>query len=292
VSESCKSCKDADGCTDTGSCPDGGQAEEKLSRTLSRIKHKIVVLSGKGGVGKSTMATNIAYSLALSGKKVGLLDVDVHGPSVPRLLSMQGVQPHIEKGYIEPLQAARNLLVMSLGFMIPDRSQAVIWRGPVKMGMIRQFIEDVAWGDLDYLVVDCPPGTGDEPLSVLQLLGSDSHAVVVTTPQGVAVDDVRRSVSFVRQVEAGILGVVENMSGFACPDCGKTHDLFGSGGGRDLAEEMGVPFLGAIPMDPDMARSGDEGFAYIKVYKDSATSKAVADVVKPILALEEAHQAA
>src|SRR6056297_2925140 len=170
--------------------------QEKMKHNLAQIKNKIVVISGKGGVGKSTVAINMAADLSLAGKKVGLLDVDVHGPSIPRMLNLSQENPHIEEGYIEPIQWSKNLHVMSLGFMIPNRDDAVIWRGPMKMNLIKQFLTDVAWGNLDYLVVDCPPGTGDEPLSTLQLIGEDAQAVIVCTPQDVAVDDVRRSVSF------------------------------------------------------------------------------------------------
>ncbi|MCM0756584.1 Mrp/NBP35 family ATP-binding protein [Desulfovibrio aminophilus] len=284
MSDSCKSCPSAGSGCSPDSC---GQKPEdvKLKKVLSRIKHKFVVMSGKGGVGKSTVAANIAVALSLAGKKVGLLDVDVHGPSVPRLLAMGGQKPHFGEEVIEPLPWSKTLSVMSLGFMLPDKEQAVIWRGPVKMGLIRQFIQDVAWGDLDYLVVDCPPGTGDEPLSTLQLLGQDAKAVVVTTPQGVAVDDVRRSVSFVRQVGNEVFGIVENMSGFVCPGCGQTHDIFTKGGGEALAGEMGVRFLGRIPLDAEVVRSGDEGYPFMKVHGDTPTGKAMRTIIEPMLNL-------
>ncbi|MDD4951295.1 MAG: iron-sulfur cluster carrier protein MrpORP [Desulfovibrionaceae bacterium] len=280
----------SEGCNcSSGDCSDkecsASPEDLKLKKTLGRIRHKIVVLSGKGGVGKSTVAVNIAVALALAGKKVGLLDVDVHGPSIPRLLSLGDMRPHIGKDVIEPIPWGKNLWVMSLGFMIPNKTDAVIWRGPVKMGLIKQFVQDVAWGDLDFLVVDCPPGTGDEPLSALQILGQDAQAIIVTTPQGVAIDDVRRSVTFCRQVGNPVLGVIENMSGFACPACGAVHDIFSSGGGEDLAREMGVAFLGRIPMDPEVVRSGDEGFPLLNVDHDSATAKAMNAIVKPLLSL-------
>jgi len=276
------------GCSHKGSC--SGEAkgvcpEEKLKNNLDRIKHKLVVLSGKGGVGKSTVAVNLAVGLALAGKKVGLLDVDVHGPSVPRLLSLNNKQPHVEKGYMEPVQWSRNLWVMSLGFLLPSDKEAVIWRGPVKMGLIRQFLEDVAWGDLDYLIVDCPPGTGDEPLSVLQLLGK-SQAIVVTTPQGVAVDDVKRSITFCFQLETPVLGVVENMSGFICPKCGQRTDIFSMGGGEEMAQEMGVRFLARIPLDPEIVRAGEEGYVYVKTHAESEPAKELKKVIDAALALE------
>ena len=283
MSEQCSSCS-------SGSCEGCGDKDAKLKKTLSHIKHKLVVLSGKGGVGKSTVATNIAVALSLAGKRVGLLDVDVHGPSIPRLLSLKDEKPHMEKDYMEPVQWSPNLWVMSLGFMIPSANDAVIWRGPVKMGLIRQFIEDVAWGDLDFLVVDCPPGTGDEPMSTLQLLGKDAQAVVVTTPQGVAIDDVRRSVTFCHQMGNPILGIVENMSGFVCPKCGEVVDIFTPGGGKALAEEMDVNFLGSIPIDPEVVRAGDEGFVYVKIHHESEAAKAMGRIVKPILAMSGSLQ--
>ncbi|MFP4236846.1 MAG: P-loop NTPase [Desulfonatronovibrio sp.] len=256
------------------SCACSGDKEKedkdaKLNKKMGRIKNKLVVMSGKGGVGKSTVAANLAAALAMKGFQVGLLDIDVHGPTIPRLLSLSNERPHIEKDYIEPVPWGKNLWVMSLGFMLPDNREAVIWRGPVKMTLIRQFLQDVAWGDLDYLVVDCPPGTGDEPLSALQLLGGDAKAVIVTTPQAVAVDDVRRSITFCREMDTPILGLLENMSGYACPKCGEHLDIFNSGGGKDLAAEMDVGFLGSIPIDPEIVRSGDEGYVYVKTQPDS-----------------------
>ena len=288
MSQSCSGCPSASSCSpkEKDSCGGPNEAEKELQNVLSRIKHKIVVLSGKGGVGKSTVAANIAMSLAQAGKKVGLLDVDVHGPSIPRLLSLKGQQPGMNDNSIEPVPYARNLWVMSTGFLLPTDSDAVIWRGPVKIGVIRQFIQNVAWGDLDYLIVDCPPGTGDEPLTVMQLLSPSAKAVIVTTPHMLAVDDVRRSITFVGLVDAKVLGIVENMSGFVCPDCGKQHEIFNTGGGEKLALETGVPFLGRIPFDPELARAGDEGFDYSKVYPDSETSKAVARIIEPLLKID------
>ncbi|WP_196609748.1 iron-sulfur cluster carrier protein MrpORP [Nitratidesulfovibrio oxamicus] len=236
----------------------GGGTETPV-RMAGRVGAKLVVLSGKGGVGKSTVAVNLAVGLARTGRKVGLLDVDVHGPSVPRMLGLGRARPVAGEGWMAPVSAGPNLRVMSLGFFLPDPEVPVIWRGPVKMGMVRQFLVDVRWGDLDVLVVDCPPGTGDEPLSVLQLLGPDAHAVIVTTPQGVAVDDVRRSVGFCRQLGNPILGIVENMGGYVCPKCGELTPLFPAGGGEQLARETGVAFLGSIPLHPDLTSAGDAG---------------------------------
>lgn len=257
--------------------------DQKIQKALSRIKNKIVVMSGKGGVGKSTVATNMAVALSLAGMKVGLLDVDVHGPSVPRLLSLQEEKPHMEKDYMEPIPYSNNLFVMSLGFLLPSKKDAVIWRGPVKTGLIRQFISDVAWGDLDFLIVDCPPGTGDEPLSALQEIGTDAQAVIVTTPQGVAIDDVRRSVTFCEQVGNPVFGLVENMSGYVCTQCGHVENIFNSGGGEQLAKEEDVRFLGRIPLDPDVARSGDEGYSILKLGDHTPASEAMNRIIKPLL---------
>ena len=284
MSDACAGCSSAGSGCKPETCGTNPQ-DEKIRKTLGRIRHKLVVMSGKGGVGKSTVAANIAVALALAGKQVGLLDVDVHGPSLPRLLSLAGTQPHIERDYIEPVAYNNNLWVMSLGFLLPSPKDAVIWRGPVKTGLIRQFISDVAWGDLDYLILDCPPGTGDEPLSALQEIGPEAQAIIVTTPQGVAVDDVRRSVTFCEQVGNKVFGLVENMSGYACPKCGHVENIFSTGGGEALARETGVRFLGRIPLDPEVARSGDEGYPIARLGQDNATARALGEIIKPILAL-------
>lgn len=284
----------ADGCSScakSGSCSSAQQAacEDKdagLKARLSQIKHKIVVLSGKGGVGKSTVAVNMAMALALAGKQTGLLDVDVHGPSVPRLLGLKGQRPQMGETSMTPVQWREKLAVMSMGFLTASDDDAIIWRGPAKIGVIRQFVEATEWGTLDYLLTDCPPGTGDEPMTALQTLGTDAHAVIVTTPQSVAIDDVRRSISFCSKLGNPILGLVENMSGFVCPDCGSTHDIFQSGTGAKLAEETNIPFLGRIPFDPDLARSGDAGEAYLERFAESATAMAMQQIVTPILALD------
>lgn len=279
--QTCSSCSSQESCKDTG------KEDAKLKQSLSRIKNKIVVLSGKGGVGKSSMAVNIAVGLSLAGKKVGLMDVDVHGPTVPRLLHLGGSRPQSRDQSLEPIQWSENLAVMSIGFLIPNKDDSVIWRGPIKMHLIRQFIQDVSWGDLDYLVVDCPPGTGDEPISVMQLLGKDARAVIVTTPQDVAVDDVRRSVNFCRQTGNEVLGIVENMSGFVCPHCGERVDIFNAGGGDRLAAETGLPLLGKIPLDPAIVKAGDEGVALLQTREDSPAVLEIKRAIKPLLALSE-----
>ena len=274
-------------CSSQGTCQDQDNKDQKLNAALCRIKNKIVVLSGKGGVGKSSVAVNIAVGLAQAGKKVGLIDVDVHGPSVPRLLNLSQAKPQAGENSLEPIPWNDNLSVMSLGFLIPNKEDSVIWRGPVKMGLIRQFLEEVSWGDLDYLIVDCPPGTGDEPLSVMQLLGREAQAVIVTTPQDLAVDDVRRSINFCRQTQNPVLGVVENMSGFVCPHCQEKVDIFHSGGGERLARESGIPFLGRIPLDPEMVNAADEGRSLLETGEENATTKAFKSVLQPLLQLSK-----
>ena len=254
----------------------------KPENGLSYVKHVVVVLSGKGGVGKSTVSANLAAGLAKGGLQVGLLDVDVHGPSIPRLLKLSGSHPGAADNKILPVEWDWSLAVMSIGFLLANKEDAVVWRGPAKAGVIKQLAEDVAWGERDVLVVDCPPGTGDEPLSVLQLFGSRAMAVIVTSPQDVAVDDVRRSVSFCRQLGNPILGVVENLSGFVCPNCGAVHDIFSSGGGERLAEEMHIPFLGRIPIDPAVARSGDAGDVSLSVSGTGPAAQAFQPIIQAV----------
>ncbi len=240
------------------------QEAAMLKDNMAKIKHKIIVMSGKGGVGKSTVATNLAVALAEKKFKTGLLDIDVHGPSVPKLL---GVEDQMAAGSgdksIIPVKYNDYLSIMSVGFLMQDRDQAVIWRGPLKYGVIKQFLTDVLWGELDYLIVDSPPGTGDEPLSICQLIENPDGAVIVTTPQDVALVDVRKSVTFCRQLKMPVLGVVENMSGFVCPHCGQMTDIFKTGGGKSMAHDMGVPFLGSIPLEPRIVESGDDGTLHL-----------------------------
>ncbi|MDQ7838896.1 MAG: Mrp/NBP35 family ATP-binding protein [Thermodesulfobacteriota bacterium] len=260
---------------------------QKLQNRLSRICHKVVVLSGKGGVGKSTVAVNIAMALMMWGKRVGLLDVDIHGPSVPTMLGLEGKT--IEGGAegLLPVELG-DMKVMSLGFLLRNQDDAVIWRGPKKTGAIKQLLKDVAWGDLDYLIIDCPPGTGDEPLSVCQFIGRLDGAVVVTTPQKVAAVDVRKSITFCRQLQVPVIGVVENMSGFACPKCGEVTQILCSGSGKRIAEDMDVPFLGALPLDPKIAEAGDSGKAFVDHYAETSTAEIMRAIIKPIMAWAEA----
>ena len=251
----------------------------RLQARLCRIQHKIVVLSGKGGVGKSTVAVNLATALALHGLRVGLLDVDIHGPSVPTMLGLEGESLKGNPGELFPVEFG-GLKVMSLALLQID--DAVIWRGPMKMGVIKQFLTDVNWGDLDYLIIDAPPGTGDEPLSLCQLIQPLTGAVIVTTPQKIAAIDVRKSISFCRRVNVPVLGVVENMSGFVCPKCGELTQILPEGGGRKIASDMKVPFLGAIPIDPGIAQSGDTGKVFIYHSSQTPTGKIMQDIIDQI----------
>jgi ATP-binding protein involved in chromosome partitioning len=241
----------------------GADDTAALHANMAGIKHKLLVLSGKGGVGKSTVAVNLALALAARGRATGILDIDIHGPSIPKLLGIEGEKLRgTEDGKILPLACNGNLKALSVGFMLGSPDDAVVWRGPLKYGIIKQFLKDAAWGVLDYLVIDSPPGTGDEPLSACQLIENPDGAVIVTTPQDVALIDVRKSITFCRLLNMPVLGVVENMSGFACPHCGQVTDIFKSGGGERMASEMGVPFLGRIPIEPRIAAGADAGSAF------------------------------
>lgn len=283
----CDSCKDAS-CSVRQRRPGEGDQDfedrKMLQSRLCRIRRKIVVLSGKGGVGKSTVAVNLAVTLRLAGRAVGLLDVDIHGPSIPTMLGLENATIQGENGEMIPMDVD-GLKVMSLGFFLRDPDEAVIWRGPLKMSAIKQFLKDVAWGDLDFLIIDSPPGTGDEPLSVCQLLGNVDGAVIVTTPQKVAAVDVRKSISFCRELKVPVLGVIENMSGFACPQCGAVTSILRTGGGRRISMDMHVPFLGSIPIDPLIAECCDEGRAFVQAVAASPTAAVMQEIVKPIEAL-------
>lgn len=234
------------------------QQDKMIEANLGRIGRKILVMSGKGGVGKSTVAASLALLLSQNGSRVGLLDVDLHGPTIARLMNVQGGFDMSEEGVVRPYRFSDTLRIVTLEMILGDKDTAVIWRGPMKISAIRQFISDIEWGDLDYLLVDSPPGTGDEPLTVAQTI-PDAEAVIVTTPQEISLADVRKSINFCRQVDMKILGVVENMSGLICSGCGETVPMFGTGGGELMASHMGVPFLGRIPMDGEMVASGDRG---------------------------------
>lgn len=262
--------------------------DEALVRRLSRIKHKILVLSGKGGVGKSTVAVNLAVALAMEGWKTGLLDVDFHGPSVPMLLHLKEELFKAADGDgMLPVESSYGIKVVSLGFALGNSDEAVIWRGPMKMGVIKQLLTDVQWGELDYLIVDFPPGTGDEPLSVAQLIPESDGAVIVTTPQDLSLQDVRKSINFCRQLKIPVLGVIENMSGLVCPHCKKMIEVFKSGGGEAMAKEMGVPFLGRIPMDPQIVEGSDEGKPFVYHHRETESAQAFIRAIQPVFRLQE-----
>lgn len=262
-----------------------GDEEKKLQATLGKIKNKIVVMSGKGGVGKSTVAVNLASALALAGFKVGLLDVDIHGPSVPQMLNLQNTGVMMDGDLILP-QEIGSLKVVSLGFMIDDPDGAIIWRGPMKIGVIKQFLSEVAWGELDYLVIDSPPGTGDEPLTVCQLL-NDAEAVIVTTPQQVAANDVAKSLNFCKQINMKVLGLVENMSGFVCPHCNEVVEIFPGNAGEELAEKFGVELLAKIPLDPAVAHGGDAGTPFIQRFAKTVPGRIFNDMVEKLFGVSD-----
>jgi Mrp family chromosome partitioning ATPase len=246
---------------------------------MSQIRHKIVVLSGKGGVGKSTVSANLALSLAAKGFAVGLLDADIHGPSIPTLFNLQNETARQVADIILPLESA-GLKLMSSGFMLSHPDQAVIVRGPMKIKILEQMLGDVEWGNLDYLIIDCPPGTGDEPLAVCQLIDCPDGGIIVTTPQELAAADVRKSVQFCRKLSLPILGILENMSGFACPKCNEIFPIFGKDGGRKTAEKYNEAFLGSIPIDPSIGLCGDAGKSFLDQHADSPAAAAFQKAVE------------
>jgi ATP-binding protein involved in chromosome partitioning len=268
--QACTACSSGEAC-------DGQTQEihfnEMLEQRLELIHHRIAVMSGKGGVGKSTVSVNLAVALASLGKSVGILDADIHGPNVPKMMGLNGRCPSMGENGLIPITSTENVKVMSMAFMLPDEDTPVVWRGPVKHTVFRQFLSEVDWGELDYLIVDLPPGTGDEPLSIAQLLGHPLWAVVVSTPQDVALLDARKSVVFGRNLDLRLLGIVENMSGLSCPHCGERIDLFKTGGGERSARDLQVPFLGAIPIDPKVVTGGDAGLPVATMEPDSVTAR-------------------
>lgn len=283
IMSSCGSCESENHSTCHSADAHIAQQDIAITRSLGKIRHKILVMSGKGGVGKSTVAVNLALGLAKKGYKVGLMDVDLHGPDVCRMLDLNepvGLRQSANS-LVPPLVYNENVKVVSLEYMMKDRDEAIIWRGPLKIQAIRQFVADMDWGELDYLVIDAPPGTGDEPLSVAQTV-PNVQAVVVTTPQAVALADVRKSINFCRTVEMPIIGVVENMSGFICPHCEKTVDIFSSGGGEKTARDFELPFLGKVPMDPRVVIGGDSGQPYLSSDEDSPAVQAFTAVVDAV----------
>lgn len=251
--------------------------EDALKGSLQKIKHKFMIMSGKGGVGKTSISVNLSIALAKKGFNVGIMDVDLHGPDVPKMLGLKGTLDLGKNDKLNPMNYAENLKAVSIESLTARKDDAIIWRGPLKNSAIRQFIGEVEWGELDFLIVDSPPGTGDEPLTVAQTI-SDAKAIIVTTPQEISLADVRKSISFCKTVNLEIFGLIENMSGFTCPHCNKMVDIFGSGGGERTAKAIGIPFLGRIPFDHKMVACGDEGISFQERYKDSQVTKVFAEI--------------
>ena len=258
------------------------QLPEDIEKNIANIKHKFIVISGKGGVGKTTVSVSLAYSLALKGYEVGLLDVDIHGPNVNKMVGLGNETLTGDGVRINPIKVLDNLKVMSTASIIDDPDSPIIWRGPLKMKLIKQFLTDVNWGSLDYLIVDSPPGTGDEPLSIVQLINDLDGAIVVTTPQEVAILDARKSIQFAKKLNIPFIGVIENMSGLVCPYCNKNIDLFGKGGGKRAAKDMDANFLGEIPMDPEVIKLCDKGKVLKALEKDSIVSESLIKITEVI----------
>ena len=257
------------------------EQDASLKASLDRIRNKLIVMSGKGGVGKTSTSVNLAVALSRLGYQVGLMDVDLHGPDVPRVLGLMGMMGLSSNRKLDPMLFSDHLKVVSIESLTASKDDAIIWRGPIKYSAIRQFIADVEWGALDFLLIDAPPGTGDEPLTVAQTI-PDAKAVIVTTPQEVSLADVRKSISFCRTVKMEIFGLVENMSGYVCPHCGEQVDLFGSGGGERTARDAGLTFLGRVPFDPQVVSCGDSGQSYQGVYPDSPVTKAYEGIARKV----------
>ena len=257
------------------------EEQKNLKDRMGKIRHKIAVISGKGGVGKSTVTVNLAVAFAQKGNKVGILDADLHGPSVPRLLGLEGQRVKTGPPGAFPVDGPLGIKVMSIDFFLPEEAPT-IWRGPLKMKAISQFLSDIVWGELDFLFIDLPPGTGDEPLSIAQLLPEMDGVVIVTMPSELSSAVVKRAITFAERLNMPIIGVVENMSGFVCPHCGQKTEIFRSGGGKRMAEEAGVPFLGSIPIDPKVGVDSDKGQPFVIAHKDSVATKAFMEFVNNV----------
>ena len=270
--------------TDQNPWEEKARQADQIKQRMSKIKHKIAIISGKGGVGKSLVTVNLAIGLARNGRKgkIAILDADLTGPCIPKMLGLKGMKMEMGPGGILPAKGSEDIGVVSMDFLLPSDDAPVIWRGPLKMGAIRQFLEEVAWGDLDYLLVDLPPGTGDESLSILQLLPEMDGVIIVTIPSEVSQAVVKKAVTFARKMNVPILGIVENMSGMVCPHCGELIDVFSKGGGAKVSTEMDVELLGSIPLDPQIAADSDEGVPFIVKHPDSLASKEFTKIIKKI----------
>jgi len=267
------------------------EQKEKIKERMEKIKYKITIISGKGGVGKSTVAVNLAYGLLFQGKKVGILDVDIHGPSLAKMLGIEGRKLGVsEDNVIEPINITPHLKVVTIASLLESVDTPVIWRGPLKMKLIAQFLGDVNWGELDYLIIDSPPGTGDEPLSVVQLIPELDGIIIVTTPQEIALLDSRKSVNFANSLKVPVIGIIENMSGLICPYCGKKINLFKVGGGEKAAKDFKVPFLGRIPIELDIVNSTDKGKPFIQTYAKTRTAKLIEETITKIREIIENKQ--
>ena len=257
---------------------------EKINHRMDKIKHKLIIISGKGGVGKSMVAVNLAYGLLFQGKAVGILDIDIHGPSLAKMVGIEDRRLSFsDNEVIEPIAITSSLKIVTIASLLEDADTPIIWRGPLKMKLISQFLGDVNWGELDYLVIDSPPGTGDEPLSITQLVPRLSGAIIVTTPQEIALLDSRKSVNFAKSLKLPVIGIIENMSGLICPHCGKEIDLFKTGGGEKAAAELKVAFLGRIPIEPAIVDSTDEGRLFIRAYGKTPTARLMDEIVGKIM---------
>jgi len=276
----CETCGQYDKCDDTRKRM--YEEEKRLKERMSKVKHKIAVISGKGGVGKSVVTANLAMAFALKGYQVGILDADIHGPCIPKMLGLHGQRLQAGPPGVFPATGPMGIRVVSMDFLLPSEESPVIWRGPLKMTAIRQFLADILWGPLDFLLIDLPPGTGDEPLSVMQLLPEMDGVVIVTIPSEVSQIVVKKAITFAQKLNVPVLGIVENMSGFICPKCGAEVDIFRTGGGEKIARELLVPFLGKIPIDPEICVASDEGKPFVAEHPNSPATKAFMEIVEKI----------
>ncbi len=263
------------------------QQQKAIEQRAGEIQHIILVMSGKGGVGKSTVAVNLAWALALGGESVGLLDADLHGPNTALMTGTQDTRLGMRNNLMQPAIAAHGLKVISMAMLLDDRDTPTIWRGPLRANVLRQFIAEVEWGQLDYLIVDLPPGTGDEPLTIAQAFPDADGVIIVTTPQQVSQDDCRKAINFARKLELAVIGVIENMSGFVCPHCGKETAIFSQGGGETMASEMGVPFLGTLPLVPEVVTMCDSG----RPLTDQQAPQAIRDAFAVVVGAVNDHLA-